>query len=105
MTWMSSAICPRRVSFEAIEKAIEVDLMGERIRIFDLEYVIAIALDVDRSKDRSRIATMLETTTRPIEIETLQSILGRHAPDKPKAGERTLLDRWMKFREALDAAT
>ena len=88
---------------EAIEKAIEIDLMGERVRIFDLEYVIAIALDVARSKDLLRIDMLMETTTRPIDIDRLHSIVGRHLPDKPKAGERTLLDRWMKYKESRDA--
>lgn len=90
---------------EAIDNAIEIELMGERTRIFDLEYIIAIALDVGRSKDSSRIETMLETTTRPIDTERLHSILARHVPDKPKAGEKSLLDRWKKFKEARDAAT
>lgn len=90
---------------EAIENAVEVDLMGELIRIFDLEYVIAIALDVGRSKDLSRIDVMLQTTTRPIELERLSSILGRHVPDKRKLGEATLLDRWLNYREGRDGAT
>ena len=90
---------------EAIENAIEIDLMGERTRIFDLEYVIAIALDVGRAKDLARIDVMLETTTRPIEMQRLHSILGGHRPDRPKAGETTLLDRWAAYRKALDAAT
>ena len=90
---------------EAIANAIEVDFMGEQVRIFDLEYVIAIALDVGRSRDRVRIETMLETTTRPINIERLDSILGKHVPDKPRTGERTLLDRWMKYKEARDAGS
>ena len=84
---------------EAIAQAIEVDLMGERIRIFDLEYVLAIALDVGRAKDRARIGIMLEATNRPIDHQRLESILGRHAPGKPRPGEVTLLDRWSQ-REA-----
>jgi hypothetical protein len=90
---------------EAIDEAIEVELMGERARIFDLEYVIAIALDVGRAKDSARIETMLEATTRPIDLQRLSSILARHAPHKAKPGEKTLLDRWLKFKEAHDAPT
>ncbi len=90
---------------ESIEKAVDVDLMGERIRIFDLEYVIAIALDVGRWKDLSRIDTMLQTTTRPIDMERLNSILGSHVPGKPKPSEATLRDRWVKYKEAHDAAS
>lgn len=90
---------------EAIEKAVDVDLIGEPIRIFDLEYVIAIALDVGRWKDFSRIDTMLLTTTRPIDMERLHSLLGRHVPDKPRPREATLLDRWVRYKEARDAPT
>lgn len=87
---------------EAIDQAVEVDLMGERVRIFDLEYVIAIALDLGRSKDRARIETLLETTTRPIEMDRLNAILARYAPERPRARERTLLDRWLKDRRGRD---
>lgn len=90
---------------EAIDNAIEIEFMGERTRLFDLEYVMAIALDVGRSKDLSRIDMMLQTTTRPIDTERLHSILGRHVPDKPKSGEKSLLDRWRRYKEARDAAT
>jgi hypothetical protein len=87
---------------EAIENAVEVDLMGERARIFDLEYVLAVALDVGRAKDLSRIDTMLQVTTRPIDQERLRSILVKHSPAKPKLGEKTLFDRWMRLEEARD---
>jgi hypothetical protein len=87
---------------EAIENAIEIQLMGEATRIFDLEYVIAIALDVGRAKDLRRIDTLLETTTRPVSVERLNDLLGRHAPATPRSGEETLLHRWKKLMETRD---
>jgi hypothetical protein len=54
-------------------------------------------------EDLQRIETLLETTTRPIEMERLSSILGKHVPAKARLGERTLLDRWTKLKEARDA--
>jgi hypothetical protein len=89
---------------EAIDRAISIGLMGEPTRIFDLEYVIAIALDVGRPKDLSRIETLLETTIRPIQTARLEAILTDHIPAKPRAGEVSLLDRWTKLKEARDAA-
>ena len=88
---------------EAIERAIEVMVAGEQTRMFDLEYLIAIALDVGRIKDRLRIEQLLEVSTRPIDHERLEEILSRHAPTKVRAGEGTLLDRWRRYLEARDA--
>jgi len=87
---------------EAIENAIEIQLMGEATRIFDLEYVIAIALDVGRAKDLQRIDTLLETTIRPVNVERLNHLLSWHAPATPRLGEEMLLDRWKKLKETRD---
>jgi len=65
---------------EAIDQAITVDLMGEPTEIVDLEYAIAVALDVSRAKSLSRIETLPETTIRPIETARLEVILARHMP-------------------------
>jgi hypothetical protein len=83
---------------EAIERAIAVTIAGEPTRLFDLEYLIAIALDVGRIKDRLRIEQLLETSTRAVDIARLAEILSRHRPSKPRLGEQTLQERWSRLQ-------
>lgn len=82
---------------EAIDQAISVTIAGEPTRVFDLEYLIAIALDVGRVKDRLRIEQLLEVSTRPVEKARLIEIAGRYRPSKPHAGEQSLADRWIRL--------
>jgi hypothetical protein len=81
---------------EAIEQAIEVQIAGEPARLFDLEYLIAIALDVGRAKDRMRVEQLMSEGTRPVDVERLRIILG-HRPSRPEAGEESLHGRWERF--------
>lgn len=82
---------------EAISQALAVTIAGEPTRVFDLEYLIAIALDVGRVKDRLRTEQLLEVSTRPVHKARLREILGRHVPSKPHRGEETLAARWEKL--------
>ena len=82
---------------EAISQALAVTIAGEPTRVFDLEYLFAIALDVRRVKDRLRIEQLLEVSTRPVDKARLREILGRHVPSKPHRGEETLAARWEKL--------
>jgi hypothetical protein len=82
---------------EAIDRAIAVTIAGEPTRVFDLEYLLAIALDVGRVKDRLRIEQLLEVSTRPVDQGRLAEILGRHMPSKPHLGERSLVSRWERL--------
>ena len=84
---------------EALVEAIEVDFLGEPVWMLDLEYLLAIALDVGRTKDLLRIEMMLDATTRPIDRTRLDAILGRFIPTRPAAGEKTLVDRWVRLLE------
>lgn len=91
---------PTRLVDEAIENAVELSIEGAMTRVIDLEYIIGIALDLGRTKDKLRLDHLLSVTSRPIDQSRLNDILRRHVPEKPKAGEDTLLDRWRRFLEA-----
>jgi hypothetical protein len=95
-------VAPTALVNEAIDTAAEVDLAGQRVRVFDLEYLIAIALDLGRPKDKLRIEQMLQVTTRPIDFTRLETLLSRHAPALARVGEASLLDRWKRYILARD---
>ena len=61
---------------EAIEQAVTTDFEGVPGKVFRAEYIIAIAAQVGRAKDRSRIAQMLEQSQ--IDREYLRAIVKRH---------------------------
>ena len=84
---------------EAIDQAISVTIAGEPTRIFDLEYVIDIALDVGRVKDRLRIEQLLEVSTRPVDTARLLRIVSQHRASKPRVGEETLAGRWARLEQ------
>lgn len=61
---------------EAIENAREITYEGEKTRIIDKEYLIAILAGVGRAKDRERIHKMLVQSA--INREKLDSIIARY---------------------------
>src|SRR3954471_10160130 len=61
---------------EAIEEAVTTNFEGVPTKVFRAEHIIAIAAQVGRAKDRSRIAQMLEQSK--IDREYLRDILKRH---------------------------
>jgi hypothetical protein len=61
---------------EAIEQAVATSFEGVPAKVFRAEYIIAIAAQVGRAKDRSRVAQMLEQSQ--VDKEYLRGILKRH---------------------------
>jgi hypothetical protein len=62
---------------EAIDTAVKTSFQNIPTKIFRPEYIIAIAAQVGRAKDRSRIAQILEETE--INREYLRGLLQRHS--------------------------
>lgn len=71
---------------EALERAIAKDFDGETVRVFTLEHLAAIALQLGRPKDKSRLERFL--TSQAFDSSRFSDILERHA----------LLDRWSQFQ-------
>jgi hypothetical protein len=61
---------------EAVENALVTEYQGVQTKVFRPEYVVAIAVQVGRPKDRSRIAQMLEQAD--IDRSYLAQILDRY---------------------------
>jgi hypothetical protein len=70
---------------EAIQQAVQHDLDGTPVRVFTAEHLCAIALEVGRAKDKTRVVQFIEEGT--IDPVRFQAILSRHG----------LADRWQKF--------
>lgn len=70
---------------EAIGRAREIDVEGERTYIFSAEHLVAIALQTGRARDKARILQFVEAGV--LDQQGLQEILKRHR----------LLDRWAAF--------
>ncbi|MFQ3611422.1 MAG: hypothetical protein SNJ72_08010 [Fimbriimonadales bacterium] len=75
---------------EAVAHAKEMPFNGDTIRVITPEYLIAIALQTGRYKDRERVRLLLEQAT--IDISVLEDILKRHH----------LLDRWESIRRQME---
>lgn len=61
---------------EAVKKAVETTVEGVRAKVFRAEYIIAIAAQVGRAKDKARISQFLEQVQ--IDRELLREIANRH---------------------------
>ncbi len=75
---------------EAVANAREFPFNGDTIRVMSPEYLIAIALQTGRYKDRERIRLLLEQA--PIDRSLLQDILSRHH----------LLETWQAIRRQIE---
>lgn len=75
---------------EAVAQARELPFNGDTIRVMTPEYLIAIALQTGRYKDRERVRLLLEQTS--IDRAVLQEILTRHH----------LTERWQAIRGESD---
>ena len=71
---------------EALAQAIEVDLDGEPARVMKAEHLVALALQVGRSKDCARILQFMEAGV--LNQAVLDGILNRHH----------LADKWARFK-------
>jgi len=71
---------------EAIDAAKEIPYQNTSARVLQLEHLMAIMLQTDRPKDRTRIAQILEEIE--VDIKSLTSLLKRHG----------LVDKWQEFK-------
>ena len=72
---------------EAVKEASKKEYEGVKIRVFKLEYLLAIMVDTHRPKDKERIRKIVEETA--FDQKTLEDILKRHG----------LQNRWEKIVE------
>jgi hypothetical protein len=76
---------------EALKEAREFDVDGTPIRVFQAEHLAAIALQIGRAKDKSRLLQFVESGR--LNADHFQGILDRHGLD----------DAWQHFtRQFLD---
>jgi hypothetical protein len=64
-----------------------------------VQFLVGNALIDEAIENAVEINSMLQVTTRPINEKRLDLILEKHAPQKPKLGEKTLLDRWTRLKD------
>ena len=74
---------------EALQGAIERDVEGMPVRVFTLEHLAAIALEVGRPKDKTRLVRFLES--KEFNEALFSEILERNE----------LLERWAKFKKQM----
>ena len=77
------------LSVEAFSKAAVVSLAGNRVKIFDIEYLIAIMLQLGKRKYRERLRILVED--RPFDDATLIDVLTRFG----------LLEKWNALKNQL----
>jgi hypothetical protein len=72
---------------EALEQAVDVDVEGERARVFQAEHLAAVALQTGRAKDKARLLQFVEGGD--LDRELFDEMLARH----------NLVDRWSRFEQ------
>jgi len=72
---------------EAVEKAAEIKFKRTKTRVLRVEHLLAIMLQTDRPKDRTRITQILEEAS--VDEKALSDILERHG----------LQEKWQAFRK------
>lgn len=71
---------------EALVQAAEIDVEGQRARVFTAEHLSAIALQTGRAKDKARLLQFIEEGA--LDAKRFQDIVRRHG----------LLDAWTTFQ-------
>lgn len=74
------------VAEEAMSQALEKDVEGITARVFTAEHLAAVALELGRAKDKSRLVQFVEEGA--LDIERFESIVERHG----------LALKWTKFK-------
>ena len=74
---------------EALAKSLEKDITGVPARVFSPEHLAAIALELGRPKDRSRLLQFIESQI--LDEAEFSAILTRHR----------LLEKWEKFKRQM----
>ena len=77
------------LSEEAFQKAVPVSLGGSRFRVFDLEYLMAIMVQLGKENYRERLRILFQSRT--FQEKKLQRILKRFH----------LIQRWNKLKKGL----
>lgn len=75
---------------EAYLNAHQLDFEGVIVRVALPEHLVAIALNVGRTKDLARVEMFLEQ--KEVDIEALEDVVRRHG----------LYDRWVHFKTSYD---
>jgi hypothetical protein len=75
---------------EALDRSITKDFAGVPVRVFRPEHLAAIALKLSRTKDKLRLAQLIEN--HAVNEADLSSVLTHY----------DLLDRWMQFKKQLN---
>lgn len=70
---------------EALANAAEIDVEGNRARVFGAEYLAAIALQTGRAKDKARLLQFVEAGV--LKSATFEAVIARH----------DLKEKWAKF--------
>ncbi len=78
---------------EAMREAGSLTLFGVPVRVFPLEHLMAIMVQVGRPKDKARLATLLEDYSGKVDWDRFRLLLERHG----------LALQFDRFRRALDA--
>lgn len=99
--WPVQFLEPKKGSVveEAIKRAVVHDLDGTSVRVFSPEYLLAIAVELRRPKDKFRAQQFLEESAQPeskfkINEPVLSDILTRH----------NLQETWAKFKKQMELA-
>jgi hypothetical protein len=74
---------------EALAGAVEKDVDGLAVRVFTAEHLAAIALQTNRSKDKTRLVQFIEEGA--LDMKRFQEILARH----------NLVSRWEQFEQTI----
>jgi len=77
------------LSVEAFSKPVVVSLAGKRAKIFDIEYLIAIMVQLDKRKYRERLRIVIED--KPYDVAKLTDILTRFG----------LLEKWNTLKNQM----
>jgi len=74
---------------EALDESVEKEVDDVSVRVFTLEHLAAIAFELGRPKDKTRLPRFLDSAD--FDDSRFSSILERHG----------LLDRWLRFKRAI----
>lgn len=80
---------PNSLTNEALAQAIERDVDGLPVPVFTAEHLAAIALQTNRSKDKTRLVQFIEEGA--LDMKRFQGILARH----------NLIARWEQFERTI----
>jgi hypothetical protein len=75
---------------EAYLNAQQLDFEGVMVRVALPEHLVAIALNVGRTKDLARVEMFLEQ--KEVDIDALEDVVRRHG----------LYDKWVRFKSSYD---